>query len=131
MVKFTDLDLSLEVHPDTKDLITLKDDTAIKRAIKNIVLTNFYEKIENVRFGGNIYSELFENSTTQSEIAITNRIKECLNYYEPRIRFLDVIIVRSESNSRLERQRIEITVKYQIIGSQTISSINLELQKIR
>ena len=39
-----DLDLSLKIHPIRKDIIPLKDDAAVKNAVKNLLITNFYKR---------------------------------------------------------------------------------------
>ena len=41
---FRDLDLSLIPNPRTKDIVPLRDDVAIKNAVRNLLQTNFYER---------------------------------------------------------------------------------------
>ena len=78
---FKDFSLTFEKNAVTNDILALKNEAAIKEAVKNIVLYNFYEKPFNPFFGGNIIGLLFENSTPTMELEVKNRI--CLLYTSP------------------------------------------------
>jgi len=83
---FTDLDLNFVAHPLTGDITTKKDADAIKRAVKNIVLTNHYERPFKPNFGSNLRSMLFELGTPRAHVRIRQAIIEELDILEPRIR---------------------------------------------
>ena len=44
-VRFSDIDLNFDMNPITKDINTLKNEEAVKRSVRNIVLTNFGRKV--------------------------------------------------------------------------------------
>ena len=81
---FRDFSLTFEKNAVTNDVLSLKNEAAIKESVKNIVLYNFYEKPFNPFFGGNIIGLLFENSTPTLELEIKNRISQSVEVYEPR-----------------------------------------------
>ena len=60
---YKDLDLNFMAHPITGDVTTKSDSEAVKRAVKNIVLTNYYERPFKPSLGGNIRGLLFELNT--------------------------------------------------------------------
>ena len=57
---FSDLNLKLTKHPIRKDIIPLKDDAAIKNAVKNLLISNFYERPFQPTLGANLRGLLFE-----------------------------------------------------------------------
>ena len=82
---FKDINLSFKRHPVTNDLITVKNEDAIKRSVKNIVFTILGEKPYVPDFGSSINSSLFDLNTTVSEIRISDESKQSLLNFEPRI----------------------------------------------
>jgi len=80
-----DFDLGFRKHPTTGKLIIKKDDEAIKQAVKNLVLTNHYEKPFHPEFGGNIRAQLFENFDSITKSQFETMINIAIENYEPRI----------------------------------------------
>ena len=81
-----DLDLSLKIHPIRKDIIPLKDDAAIKNAIRNLLVTNFYERPFQDDLGANLRGLLFEPAGVLTNIQLRDNIRFCIEKYEPRVR---------------------------------------------
>ena len=108
---FKDFSLTFEKNAVTNDILALKNETAIKESVKNIVLYNFYEKPFNPFFGGNIIGLLFENSTPSMELEIKNRIEQSIETQEPRVTAVTVDVDFEEDQNDLQ---VEIT--YLILG---------------
>ena len=108
---FKDINLSFKRHPVTNDLVTIRDEDAIKRSVKNIIFTILGEKPFQPRFGSVINNSLFELNTNLSEISISDDIKSSLNNHESRIVNIDVSVsIFSDTNE------MSCTVQYDIIG---------------
>jgi phage baseplate assembly protein W len=108
---FKDINLSFKRHPVTNDVVTITDEDAIKRSVKNIVFTILGEKPFMPQFGSVISESLFELSTNLNEVRITDEIKTSLMNYEPRIDNLDVTVsLYPDSNE------MNVTVQYDIVG---------------
>ena len=60
---FKDINLSFKRHPVTNDVVTIRDEDAIKRSVKNIVFTILGEKPFQPRFGSVVTQALFDLST--------------------------------------------------------------------
>lgn len=82
---FVDLDLSFARHPVTGDVIKITGVNAIKRSVKHLVLTNFYERPFNPYLGSNLTHLLFEPATNQTAFLIQSAIENVISNYEPRI----------------------------------------------
>ena len=108
---FRDFSLTFEKNAVTNDVLSLKNEAAIKESVKNIVLYNFYEKPFNPFFGGNIIGLLFENSTPTLELEVKNRISNSVEVYEPRVTAVTVDVDFEEDQNDLQ---VEIT--YLILG---------------
>ena len=91
--QWTDLNLSLALHPIRKDIVPLKDDVAIKYAVKNLLLTNFYERPFNHGVGANLRALLFEPADSITKSAMKENIERCLTEHERRVELIFINIV--------------------------------------
>ena len=108
---FKDINLSFKRHPVTNDVVTIRDEDAIKRSVRNIIFTIIGEKPFEPNFGSVINNALFELDTTLNQIRISDEVKNSLENYEPRIAGISVSVsIYPDSNE------LNCTVQYDIIG---------------
>ena len=108
---FKDINLSFKRHPVTNDLVTVRDEDAIKRSVKNIIFTILGEKPFLPQFGSVINEALFDLNTNLNEIRVIDEIRTSLLNYEPRIDNIDVnVTVAPDTNE------MNCTVQYDIVG---------------
>ena len=81
---YSDLDLDFQMNPVTKDVPFLKDVEAVKRSVRNLMQTNYYERPFNPELGSNLRAMLFENITPQMSHMISKFIEKLIAAYEPR-----------------------------------------------
>ena len=108
---FKDVSMSFKFNPLSGDLIALKNENAIARSVRNIVLTTPGEKIHDPDFGSNISDILFENVDEVSAINIKEEIQNSLKNYEPRI-VLEEILVDPD----YDMNQFDVTITYRIVG---------------
>ena len=108
---FKDINLSFKRHPVTNDVLTVSDEDAIKRSVKNIVFTILGEKPFQPNFGSVINNSLFELNTSLNEIRVSDEIKQSLLNFEPRI---DNVVVTTEIYP--DSNELNCTVQYDIVG---------------
>ena len=124
--RWADLDLALPLHPIRKDIVTLKDDAAIKNAVKNLLITNFSERPFNKNIGANLRALLFEPADVLTEISLRENIANTLARHEPRVDVIDIdIIDQPDSNSYL------ILVNFLIKEFNTDQSVQIILRRLR
>lgn len=119
-VIYSDITPNLDVHPDTGDLFRITNLNSIKRSLKNLILTNTYERFYQPDVGGNISKDLFENATQDVLYAIQKRLQNQLEIYEPRVTLQQLTI----DTSQVDSNKINITLVYQvnrIPGPQTLT----------
>ena len=108
---FKDINLSFKRHPVTNDVITVSDEDAIKRSVKNIIFTILGEKPFEPNFGSVISQSLFDLNTNLNEIRISDEIQQSLLNYEPRI---DNIVVTASIYP--DSNELNCVVQYEIVG---------------
>lgn len=108
---FKDISSSFQVNPLTYDLIAIKNETAIARSIRNLVLTSPGERFFNPTIGSKVSKLLFENVDTLTGSAIRDEIELTITNYEPRVRLTDVKVVPD-----YDLGEFDVTISYEIIG---------------
>ena len=120
------LNISFTKNPATKDVARLFDIQAIKRSVKNIILTNKYERPFNPDFGCNLRGFLFENLTEPMVVIIKDRVAMAIEKYEPRVSVEDVIVKNSS-----DPNGINIQVSFLINGVEAPVTVSTFLQRVR
>ena len=108
---FKDISMSFKFNPLSGDLISLSNENAIARAVRNIVLTTPGEKFFDPDFGSSVSEILFENVDDITAISIEDEIKNCLANYEPRVELIDVNV-----DPNFDQNQFDVIITYRIIG---------------
>jgi phage baseplate assembly protein W len=108
---FKDINLSFKRHPVTNDVVTIRDEDAIKRSVKNIIFTILGEKPFEPRFGSVVNEALFDLTTAYDDILVQDEIKSSLLKFEPRISNLEVTVTVTPDTNEMN-----CTVQYDIVG---------------
>ena len=106
-VVYKDFDLAMRAHPVTGKLFVKKNDDSLIQAIKNLIMTNQYERPFRSDFGSSIRDQLFEN-------------------YEPRVELIDIIFVGDP-----DRNSLGVSIIFRGKNSTNISEANISLDRIR
>ena len=124
--QWSDLDLALTLHPIRKDIIPLKDDRAIKNAVKNLLLTNFHERPFQPSIGANLRGLLFEPADGITRIALKDNILRVLIQYEPRIKVLDIDVKNTS-----DENGYQIIVNFLIKEYDRQDTVEIVLRRLR
>ena len=110
---FKDISLSFSPHPVTQDLPILKNESAIRRSVRNIVETIPTERFFDPDFGSDVYKSLFDFVDFGTANIIQSQIVTSIGNFEPR-----VDNVRVEVDPFADENQFEVTVIYDIIGQE-------------
>lgn len=122
----SDITNNLTTHPDTHQLLFRTDTRAITQSIKNLILTDKYERPFQPSLGGGIRHVLFEDFSSQTTDTLTSLIRETIDNFEQRARVVDLQVVPQElQNTYL------ITVVYFAKNAATSTTIQLTLNRVR
>ena len=108
---FKDISSSFKVNPLNEDLIAIKNETAIARSVRNLILTRRGERFFNPILGSEVSALLFENIDLLTASAIKEEITLTLENFEPRIELTEVKVEPDYDNSEFN-----VTLFYDIIG---------------
>lgn len=108
---FKDLSMSFQVNPLNKDLIEIKNETAIARSIRNLVFTYPGERFFEPLLGYGPNQSLFENLDEAYASKIESDIRNAINNFEPRVELVDLTV-----EPVFDDNTFNITIKYRIVG---------------
>lgn len=123
---YSDLDLDFLPHPSTGDIVRKTGTDAINRSIRNLVLTNFYEKPFRPSIGSNALKLLFDNVTPLSANFLRDAINEVIRNYEPRVQTLNVEVKFDPDNNGYS-----VLIQYVILNRNEPVLTTLFLERIR
>jgi phage baseplate assembly protein W len=123
---YTDLDLDFFAHPTTKDVMMRTGEEAIKRSVRNLIFTNFYDRPFQSYVGSNVRGLLFENATQFTAGLIETAIKDVINNFERRVRLEKVDVSVDYDNNGFN-----VRLQYVILNRELPITTSLFLERIR
>lgn len=123
---YSDLDLDFIPQETTGDVVIKRGDDAIQRAVRNLILTNFYERPFQSYLASGVSGLLFENMTPMTEHNLQLAIREVIDNYEPRVQLQDVV-----TKFNYDENGFDVTLYYKILNSNEPVVAGLFLERIR
>ena len=123
---YTDLDLSLGIHPVKKDITPLSDVAAVRNSVKNLVLTNFGERPFQSTLGSNVTALLFNPADQFTAIQMKKEIDRLLREHEPRINQARVQILDD-----VDANAYRVSIEFNVITQNTTTEVDFGLQRLR
>ena len=108
---FRDLSASFQTNPLSNDLIALKNESAIARSVRNLVLTIQGERPFQPVLGTGVSRLLFENMDKLTASAIRSELRTTIENYEPRVEINEILV-----EPDFEGNAFHVTLQYFIIG---------------
>lgn len=123
---YSDIDLTFTKRP-SGDLYKKTDAAAVKQAVKNLLLTNSYEKPFNPTYGGDLQGLLFELiDDPVARYDIQNNIIDQIETFEPRARVDDVKVLDNPDNNE-----ISVTVNFTVISTNEQITVQTTILRLR
>lgn len=128
---YSDLDLDFIAHPTTGDVVKKTGIDAIKRSVRNLVLTNFYDRPFRPFIGSSAQKILFDNINPLTATFLRNAITEVIRNFEPRVKINDdpnfgvIVQVDPDNNG------YNVQINFTIVNRGEPAVINLFLERIR
>ena len=123
---YSDLNLNFNKNPATKDVAKLKDVEAVKRAVRNLILTNRFERPFHPEIGSDIRSLLFENMTPVIEVLLKDRIRETIEVYEPRADITDIVVTGD-----MDKNQYGVRIEFRVLNVPDPIVVTEFLQRLR
>jgi phage baseplate assembly protein W len=123
---FKDLDLKFTAHPVRKDVNKFVNELAVINSVKNLILTNHYERPFQPELGSNIRRLLFENIDSVIAAQIEREIEETILNFEPRVQ-----VSKVTASAAPDENRYNVELEFFVINSPNPITINFFLERIR
>lgn len=125
-ISYSDLDLTFTIHPSTKDLVISTNSNAVRKSLKNLVLTNHYERLFHPEIGSNITKMLFEPMTPLVSNYLETEIFNTITNFEPRVKLVSIDI-----EAQYEYNAYNVTITYYERNSTTPTTVEVLLERLR
>ena len=103
--------MSFQYNPLNYDIIAIKNETAIARSLRNLVLTAPGERFFNEELGSRVNKLLFENLDDITASSIKDEIENTIKNYEPRVKLLTTRV-----SANPDSYEFDVIITYEIIG---------------
>ena len=123
---YSDFGTDFDVHPETKQLVRFVNESAVKRSVRNLVLTNRYNRYKNPRLGGDIDRLLFEPSSPQTSNSLKTAIEDVITNFEPRAHLINITVSPSPDETAYN-----VTIVFSVINIPNPIRLDLVLFRIR
>jgi phage baseplate assembly protein W len=124
--QYSDLSLDFNPHPLTGDVVKLKGSEAIKRSLRNLIMTNNYEVPFSPTKGTHLLGSLFENFSPLTTEFLKAKIREMVDLHEPRVDIRGISIVQREDSHTLQ-----VTITYSIIELNRVDELVVFVERTR
>jgi len=125
-VQYRDFDITFRANPITGQLNILKNNAAVKRALRNLILTDKFERPFRPSFGSTVRQSLFENMDSLTESNVRDAITRAIRDHEPRVELLEVRVNATPRNNALQ-----VTIYFRVQNQAEPDELSLVLERIR
>lgn len=122
--EYSDIDCTLAVKTGG-DIFKKVNAAAVKQSLKNLIMTNTFEKPFRPEFGANLRGLLFELADEGTDYFVIERLKRIVEEQEPRANILDIIV----STAQTIRNHIAITITFKVVNYQQTFSLTANLER--
>ena len=125
--QYTDLDLFFTKKATSKDISKVNDIQAVNRSVRNLILTNHYEKPFHPEIGSGVRGMLFELMTPLTAQILTKKIEDVIENFEPRARLISVRAIPD-----LDRNAYECRIEFYVVNMPTeLVDLTVFLERLR
>ena len=126
---YRDLSLYFTPNPVTGDVTMVTDVQDIKRSVRNLVMTNRFEKPFHPEVASHVRDLLFERFTPITFNLLRNRIETVLENYEPRVSVTDIEI--DDSGQAMDNNELNVRIFFTLRNDPQIQSVDILLERVR
>lgn len=124
---YSDFYDNLASHPIKKDLLRATNESAVKIALKNLLLTNRGEHFfDGESIGSDLRRQLFEHVGPASEGIAADLIRNTITNHEPRCKILDIRVDMGD-----DLNAMTATIVFSLINKQQPITLEVTLDRVR
>jgi len=123
---YSDLDLTFNKVSVTGDVAIRYDEQAVIRSVRNLLLTNTYDRLFQPQIGSNVTKLLFENIDPLTASLLQNEISNTIKNFEPRVSIQSIVVQPNE-----DQNAYNVSLTFFIGNNTSPTAVNLLLQRSR
>lgn len=123
---YSDIDFTFTRKPVTNDVALSYDEMAVVRSVRNLLLTNHYERPFQPELGSNINNLLFEPISPITSSSLQSEIENMINNYEPRALLKSVTV-----SAQPDQNAYEVSLEFYIQNATLPTTVTLLLERNR
>ena len=127
---YKDLSLFFTPNPVSGDVTMVTDVQDIKRSVRNLVMTNRFEKPFHPEIASHVRDLLFEPFSPVTINLLRNRIETVLINYEPRVTLTEVE-VEDPDFQRMDNNELNVRIFFTLKNDPEIQTVDVLLERIR
>ena len=127
---YKDLSLYFTPNPVSGDVTMVTDVQDIKRSVRNLVMTNRFEKPFHPEVASHIRDLLFEPFSPVTINLLRNRIETVLTNYEPRVTLTDVQ-VEDPDFQKMDNNELNVRIFFTLKNDPEIQTVDVLLERLR
>ncbi|MDC3266477.1 GPW/gp25 family protein [bacterium] len=124
--RYSDISIAFGLNPFNEDVVRVVNIDAIKRSVKNLVLTDKYERLLDPDIGGNVRRTLFEPMTPLTEGVLQDYIIEVIENYEPRC-----LLESVDVQANYDTNSYSVTIRFRANASENVQTLDFLLERVR
>lgn len=122
---YVDFPTNFDFHPIRKDISLLVNEDAVKRSVRNIVRTNFYERADPT-VGANLDAQLFELAGPQTQIVLEDSFRTAIENHEPRAQIIQLTVAVDPDN-----YSVAATIVFSLISTSDPVTLTVLMSRVR
>lgn len=123
---YSDFFVNFNKHPETGALIRSVNEDSVRKALRNLLLTNKGERLYKPNLGCDIKKILFEPMTPVTTDTLRTYIEDAIRTNEPRVRTLGIDVVPDEIANAYR-----VAIVYEVINNTQPQTLTLTLYRVR
>ena len=127
---YKDLSLFFTPNPVSGDVTMVTDVQDIKRSVRNLVMTNRFEKPFHPEIASHVRDLLFEPFSPVTINLLRNRIETVLENYEPRVTLTDVE-VEDPDFQKMDNNELNVRIFFTLKNDPEIQTVDVLLERLR
>ena len=117
-VKFKDVSISLGINPITNDVLVTTDESAVKRALYNLIMTRKGERFFKPDLGSNVAALLFEPLDSVTASLLQDELEFLIVKYEPRVNLIDLTV-----DANYDNNGFDVAISFEIVGIESDAQV--------
>jgi phage baseplate assembly protein W len=123
---YSDIDLTFTPQPVTGDVSLVLDSRAVVNSVRNLLLTNFYDRPWQPGIGSNVTGLLFEPMSGITSTSLVREITDVIKNFEPRAKVNNVLVTEDYLNNGYN-----VSMSFFIGNSVQPTTITVFLERVR